>query len=187
MLVKGTCQLCLVVFYNWLQWILSTDTFPLYVFLLIRICTQHGGILRNKLLHSNRSCFILSTQKSKTKREDSIEDHQQKTIRSKVGERTRHCSKQRGRKSLVLLHEAASGTALVLDSMVCTFVCLYPKYKHIMYVYTHIDALLSDLLFQNLQLSASPLKSTATTIWLYEKLTWMTGFRHNISNWLNRK
>lgn len=86
-------------------------------------------------------------------------------------------------------HEAASGTPLVLDSVACAYICLCLKYKHVMYVYTHTQVLwCSDLLFQNLQQSVAPLKSTATVIWCYEKLTWMTGFKLDSSTWrLNRK
>lgn len=91
----------------------------------------------------------------------------------------------RKEKITFLFHEAASGTSLVLDSMVYAYICLYLKYKHIMYVYRHIGTLVSDLHFQKLQPSVAPLKSTATITWLHEKLTWITRFRRNSNWWLN--
>lgn len=139
------------------------------------------------MLNWNWTHFILSIQKSKPKREDSIEDHQQKTTRSKVWKKPRDCSKQRGEKKITfLLHEAASGTPLVLATWY-DLIFVYIQNKN-MYVHTHIGTLVSVLLFQKLCLSVSQLKSTAVVIWLQEKLTWMTGFRHNSSNsWLNKK
>lgn len=95
-------------------------------------------------------------------------------------------SREGEKKITFLLHEAASGTPLVLATWY-DLIFVYIQNKN-MYVHIHIGTLVSVLLFQKLCLSVSQLKSTAVVIWLQEKLTWMTGFRHNSSNlWLNKK